>query len=251
MFNRLKLQFSQLFSKPPEQNHQIDFGALKEILGYEFNDSDLLIQALKHRSYLPISQENRIDSNERLELLGDAVLGLVVVDFLYRKFLDKEEGELTSMKSLVVSRKILARIAKALGLGTFVLMSDSEQKSGGRKRASINSDAIEAIIGAIYLDGGLESARGFIERKVLCNFEDIISEELHTNFKSMLLEYAQSQSLGSPLYDVQSVEGPDHDKKFTIQVTIQESLLGCGTATNKKQAEQLAAQEALKKMYLI
>ncbi|MCG8607849.1 putative dsRNA-binding protein, partial [bacterium] len=110
---------------------------------------------------------------------------------------------------------------------------------------------LEAIIGAIYLDGGLDKASEFVQRKILCSFEDVISEELHTNFKSMLLEYAQSQNLGIPLYDVQSVEGPDHEKKFTIQVKIQDNMLGLGTAPNKKRAEQLAAQQALKKLYLI
>lgn len=251
MINWLKLPLTKIFSLPQNENHQVNFEALKETIGYEFKNREILIQALKHRSYLPISQENRIDSNERLELLGDAVLGLVVVEFLYLQFLDKEEGELTSMKSLIVSRRILAKIAKALDLGKYILLSDSEEKSGGRKRASINSDAIEAIIGAIYFDGGLEKAREFIESKILCNFEVIISEELHTNFKSMLLEYAQSQSLGTPYYDVQAVEGPDHEKTFTIQVKIQNDLLGSGTASNKKRAEQLAAQEALKKLYLI
>jgi ribonuclease-3 len=251
MFNQIKRRFRKVFSQPEPNNHQLNFDALREILGYEFVNQDFLIQALKHRSFLSISQENRIHSNERLELLGDSVLGLVVVDFLYHKFPGKEEGELTSMKSLVVSRRILAKIAKAMGLGAFILLSESEEKSGGRKRASINSDAIEAIIGAIYLDGGLEKASEFVRSKILCSFEDVISEELHTNFKSMLLEYSQSQNLGVPLYDVQSVEGPDHEKRFTIQVKIQDNMLGLGTAPNKKRAEQLAARQALKKLYLI
>ncbi|MCG8608342.1 hypothetical protein MJD09_25570, partial [bacterium] len=144
MFNQIKLRFRKVFSQPEVSNHQLDFDALSEILGYEFANQDFLIQALKHRSYLSISQENRIHSNERLELLGDAVLGLIVVDFLYHRFPAKEEGELTSMKSLVVSRRILAKIARAMGLGSFLLLSESEEKSGGRKRASINSDALEA-----------------------------------------------------------------------------------------------------------
>ncbi|HEX9654944.1 MAG TPA: ribonuclease III, partial [bacterium] len=185
------------------------------------------------------------------ELLGDSVLGLVVVEFLYEKYHEKEEGELTSMKSLIVSRRILARIARALRLGQFILISDSEEKSGGRSRASISSDALEAIIGAIYLDGGLEKARVFIHDKILANFEEIISRELHQNFKSMLLEYSQSRNLGLPYYHVQSVDGPDHEKVFTIQVKIQDTVLGLGIANNKKRAEQLAAREALRNLYII
>lgn len=248
MFNWLKQLFKQTHAT--EKPH-IDFTALKETIGYDFADEQLFIQALKHRSYLPITQEHRIDSNERLELLGDAVLALVVVDHLYHRFPDKEEGELTNMKSLVVSRRILARIGRALKLGDFILLSEAEERSGGRKRASIVSDAVEAIIGAIYLDGGLEPAGEFIEQKILCNFNEIISEELHKNFKSMLLEYAQSQNLGSPSYAVHSVNGPDHEREFTIEVKIQNDVLGAGTANSKKRAEQLAAREALKNLYII
>jgi len=250
MLSQLKLHLKSLFSSD-ENHYQIDFASLKDTLGYDFKNHDLFVQALKHRSYLPVIQEQRLDSNERLELLGDAVLGLVVVDFLYDRFPSKEEGELTNMKSLVVSRKILARIARALKLGDFLLLSDSEEKAGGRHRASINADAMEAVIAAIYLDGGLQEARRFIEAKILGNFDDIIHDELHTNFKSMLLEYSQSQDLGSPCYNVKSVAGPDHERIFTIQVKIQDDVLGLGTANSKKRAEQLAAREALKHLYLI
>jgi ribonuclease-3 len=251
MFNWLKQHFRRI-SPPAECNGvHVDFDALKEILEYSFSDNDLFIQALKHRSYLPVNQEKRLQSNERLELLGDAVLGLVVVEYLFAKFPRKEEGEITNMKSLLVSRKILARVSRALRLGDFVLMSEAEEKSGGRARASINADVMEAVIGAIYLDGGLEPARKFVEEKLLVSFEDIVRDEHHTNFKSMLLEYAQSQSLGSPSYLVQSVEGPDHEKVFTIQVKIQDDILGHGSANSKKRAEQLAAQEALRNLYII
>lgn len=229
----------------------IDFDALRNSLGYDFHDEELFVQALKHRSYLPLHNEKRLQSNERLELLGDAVLGLVVVEHLYRQFPYKEEGELTNMKSLVVSRRILAKIARAIKLGDFLLLSEAEEKSGGRTRASINSDAMEAIIGAIYLDGGLESAREFIANKILTHFEEIITDEHHTNFKSMLLEYAQSKNLGSPYYCVKSVDGPDHEKIFTIEVKLQNDVLGMGTANSKKRAEQLAAQEALRKLYIL
>lgn len=250
MFNWIKLPFKRLFGFKKEPR-RIDFQSLRETLGYNFSNEELFVQALKHRSYLPVAHESRIHSNERLELLGDAVLGLVVVEFLYQRYPDKEEGELTSMKSLIVSRRILARIARALRLGQFILISESEEKSGGRSRASINSDAVEAIIGAIYLDGGLEKAREFIHDKVLANFEEVISRELHKNFKSMLLEYSQSRNLGLPSYHVQSVNGPDHEKIFTIQVKIQDEVLGLGVANSKKRAEQLAARDALRNLYII
>ncbi len=250
MFSQFKLRIKDFFS-PPENGHQIDFSALKEMLGYDFQSERLFVQAFKHRSYLPVNQEQRIDSNERLELLGDAVLGLVVIDFLYKRYPRKEEGELTNMKSLIVSRRVLAKVSRALRLGEFFLLSESEERAGGRNRASINSDAFESVLGAIYLDGGLESARVFVEEKLLCNFEDIIQDELHTNFKSMLLEYAQSKNLGSPCYAVKTIDGPDHQRVFTIQVKLQDDVLGAGTAKSKKRAEQLAAQEALKGLYLI
>ncbi|MFQ5708087.1 MAG: ribonuclease III [bacterium] len=251
MLNWIPNSFKKIFSSTHHKNLQIDFSSLKMMLGYEFKNEQLLVQSLKHRSILPVTHEDRINSNERLELLGDAVLGLVVVDFLYQRYTHKEEGELTSMKSLLVSRRILARIARALELGKYILLSDSEEKSGGRNRASIIADALEAVIGAIYLDGGLVQAREFIENKLLSSFDEIISEDLHKNFKSMLLEYAQSQNIGVPSYHVQAVDGPDHEKIFTVAVKIQNDVLGVGTGNSKKRAEQKAAQEALRSLYLI
>ena len=248
MLNWLKSNILSIFSRFGGNKIHIDFAALRETLGYDIKNEELFVQALKHRSYLPISQEQRIQSNERLELLGDAVLGLVVVEFLFNRYSNKEEGELTNMKSLVVSRRILAKMSRALKLGRFFLLSEAEEKSGGRNRASINSDAFEAMIGAIYLDGGLEHARVFIEEKLLAHFDHIIQNDLHTNFKSMLLEYSQSQNLGSPCYHVHSVHGPDHERIFTIEVKIQDDILGLGTANSKKRAEQLAAREALKNL---
>lgn len=251
MINRFRIPFKKLVSKSKVKTAQIDFTSIKQILDYEFKNGQLLVQALKHRSYLPISREDRIYSNERLELLGDAVLALVVVEFLYWRYPMKEEGELTSIKSLIVSRRILARIARTLELGNYILLSDSEEKSGGRNRASIIADALEAVIGAIYLDGGLGKVREFIEKKFLCNFDEIVSEDLHKNYKSILLEYAQSQNVGVPYYKMQSVEGPDHEKIFTVEVKIQDDVLGVGTANSKKRAEQKAAKEALKSLYII
>lgn len=218
---------------------------IAKTIGYRFRRRDLLVQALKHRSYLPQVNEHRACSNERLELLGDAVLGLIVTDYLYRRYPEKEEGDITAAKSLLVSRKILTRIARNLDLGRFILMSDSEDHAGGRKRPSILADTFEALIGAIFLDGGLLHARGFIERTLLKEMDAILSEEQHRNFKSLLLEFAQSHSLGTPYYKVIAEEGPDHEKTFTVEVVIQNRTLGVGAGHSKKRAEQEAAQQAL------
>jgi ribonuclease-3 len=220
-------------------------------LGYVFNSPDLLIQALKHRSFLAFSNEDRLFSNERLELLGDAVLGLVVTEHLYQKYPEQEEGDLTAIKSLVVSREILAKTSRQINLGEYILMNDAEEKSGGRERTSILADTMEAIIGALYLDGGLPAARHFIANVLLLNIKKITTEEKHKNFKSLLLEYSQSKSLGLPFYVVRDEEGPDHNKLFTVEVRIQNEILGLGKGSSKKTAEQEAAQMALKKLQVI
>lgn len=219
-----------------------------QLIGHHFRNIDLLLQALKHRSYLPQVNERRVHSNERLELLGDAVLGLVVTDALFRRFPTKEEGEITAMKSLLVSRKILARFARQLDLGRYVLMSEAEERSGGRTRPSIISDTFEAVIGAIYLDGGIEPARTFVNAVVLKEIDPILNEEQHKNFKSLLLEYSQSRNLGVPFYAIRSEEGPDHEKIFTVEVRIQNRATGVGVGNSKKRAEQNAAQNALEKL---
>ncbi len=228
-----------------------DIDRLETKLNYKFRDKMLITQALKHRSFLSVTNEQRLSSNERLELLGDAVLGLVVTEFLFKKFPSKEEGELTAIKSLMVSRKILARIANQIGIGEFILLNDAEAKAGGRKRSSILADAFEAVIGAIYLDGGLDIVIDFIQKKLLLRTNKIISEEQNKNFKSILLEYSQSKNLGLPQYLVKNEEGPDHDKIFTIEVLINNEALGEGKGNSKKKAEQLSAKDALKKLNIL
>jgi ribonuclease-3 len=247
MLNLLK----ELFRK---KNHTgrdgVEANAKKfsKLIGYRFRNLDLLRQALKHRSYLPQVNERRVHSNERLELLGDAVLGLLVTDALFHRFPAKEEGEITAIKSLLVSRKILARFARQLELGRYVLMSEAEERSGGRTRPSIISDTFEAVVGAIYLDGGIEPARAFIESVILKEIDPILNEEQHKNFKSLLLEYSQSRNLGVPFYAIRAEEGPDHDKIFTVEVRIQNHTVGVGVGNSKKRAEQNAAQNALEKL---
>ncbi|MBN2091957.1 ribonuclease III [candidate division KSB1 bacterium] len=220
-------------------------------IGVQFHDMALLIRALKHRSYLSVSNEERLSSNERLELLGDAVLGLVVTEYLYSRYPQHEEGQLTTIKSLVVSREILASAARKLRLGEFILLNEAEEKAGGRQRHSILADAFEAILGAMYLDRGLITAKKFIRKVLLKDLKKILSEEKNKNFKSILLEYSQSRSLGLPYYVVKDEEGPDHNKLFTVEVHVKNETLGCGKGTSKKIAEQYAARDALKRLFVI
>lgn len=247
-FQSMLLRLRQLFSRNGKNGGAPHAAQIKEfckLIGYRFRRRELITQALKHRSYLPQVNERRSYSNERLELLGDSVLGLVVTEYLYRKFPEKEEGDITAIKSLLVSRKILTRIARKLNLGRFLFMSESEDQAGGRLRPSIIADAYEAVIGAVYLDGGLDPARRFVKQSLLCDMEQILSEEQHRNFKSILLELSQSRNLGTPYYNVLSEEGPDHNKIFTVEVRIQNRTMGMGVGNSKKRAEQNAAQHAL------
>lgn len=253
MLNRISYLFAKIFQLPSRAKglSDLDIDRLEAKLNYRFKDRALITQALKHRSFLAVTNEPRLSSNERLELLGDAVLGLVVTEFLFKKFPTKEEGELTAIKSLMVSRKILTRIANHIGFGEFILLNEAEKKAGGRKRPSILADTFEAIIGAIYLDGGLETAIQFIHSKLLTRTTKIISEEQNKNFKSILLEFSQSKNLGLPQYLVRNEEGPDHDKMFTIEVLINNQVLGTGKGNSKKKAEQLSAKDALKKLNIL
>ena len=205
--------------------------------------------ALTHRSYLHATDvEGTLESNERLEYLGDSVLGLVCSEWLYRNKPDEHEGQLTKTKSLLVSKAILSRRALAMGLGRFVLLSHSEIESGGRQRLSILADAFEAVIGAIYLDQGLEAARHFITTWLLNEASDIVADKRHTNYKSLLQEYVQSAFHTHPVYRIRHEAGPDHLKQFTVEVMVGSRTLGDGRGKNKKEAEQSAARDALERV---
>jgi len=212
---------------------------------YKFKDTELARQALTHRSYLHSQPEKGGESNERMEFLGDSVVGLVVNEFLYRKFTSLREGELTKMKSLLVSRVILSRTAKLMGLGNHILLSEAETGSGGRDRASILADTLEGVIGAVYLDGGLEPARRLTERLLLRQVHEILSDANLANYKSMLQEYVQGEFKTHPQYRISSEIGPDHEKVFTVEVVVSQKVLGRGHGSNKKEAEQEAARDAL------
>ncbi len=212
---------------------------------YRFKDTDLLDLALRHRSFVYSNEEEGITSNERLEFLGDAVLDLIVTEDLFRRHPSKREGELTQIKSLLVSKAVLAQKAREIGIGDFLYLSREEDLAGGRGRTSILGDGFEAVLGAIYLDGGLEPAQGFVTAHLLRNQEEITSDGTYLNFKSALLEHAQSEGRGHPRYLVHAEEGPDHRKTFTVEVLVAGDRVGLGQGRSKKEAQQMAAREAL------
>jgi ribonuclease-3 len=221
---------------------------LEEKIDYRFGNLSLLVTALKHRSYVYALHGHGIESNERLEYLGDAVLDLVVADFLFRRFNDKREGDLTQMKSLIVSRAVLAKKARNIDLGRFVLLSPEEHSAGGAKQPSILCDAFEALIGVIYLDGGIDAGRNFVERFVLNDFDELIRRDDYINFKSKLLEHTQSTGCGHPKYLVHAEEGPDHRKVFSVEVSVNTEKMGWGRGRSKKEAQQMAARDALQRL---
>ena len=172
----------------------------------------------------------------------------MVTENLYRRFQNKREGDLTQIKSLLVSKVVLAEKGRDLGLGQYLYLSKEENLAGGRNRTSIIGDAFEALLGAIYLDGGLEAAEKFVIRTLLFNAEEILANGNYLNFKSVLLEHTQSEGQGHPRYLVNSAEGPDHRKVFTVEVIIGGEQMGIGRGRSKKEAQQMAAKEALKRL---
>ena len=223
---------------------QADELSLEGLIGERISDESLYRRALRHRSVLR-SSGGMTRSNERLEFLGDAILGAVVADHLYRHFADADEGFLTRLRSKLVNRRSLARCATRIGLGKHLEISENMDRTDGRSNSSILSDAFEAIVGAIYLDLGLEQASRFIHRTLLRETDLEQLAELRDNYKSLLLEYCQARSWTQPVYDVVEEEGPDHDKRFTVGVRVNGKVVGRGTAGSKKEAEQIAAGTAL------
>ncbi|MHB9035139.1 MAG: ribonuclease III [Armatimonadota bacterium] len=224
----------------------LDQKSLQQIarkLQVDIHDFALLQQALTHRSFLGESAEAQ--SNERLEFLGDSVLGIVVAEYLFTQFPDRPEGDLAKAKAVAVSEPVLAESAKALGMQDMVLMSSGEEASGGRRRLSIMADAFEALIAVIYLDSGLEAARQFILRALESILQDIERKEHIRDYKTLLQEHTQGIHKKAPAYIVVDEHGADHDKTFTVEAKLDHHLLGRGTGKSKKQAEQAAALQAL------
>jgi ribonuclease III len=212
---------------------------LEEVIGYRFKRPGHLKEALSHKSY---ASESKSDVyNERLEFLGDSILAAVVAHELYAKLPDEPEGVLSKKKALIVSRPTLAQWAAQLNLGAYLLLGVGEETSGGRMRQSLLGNALEALIGAVYLDGGYEAAATFIREKCLSRLDEL----RETDYKSRLQEQLQKKYKSPPSYEVTSAAGPDHDKTFEVLVQLGKKLLGRGTGKTKKEAEQAAARDAL------
>lgn len=207
------------------------------------NGIGLLKQALTHKSYL--GEVSNVTSNERMEFLGDSVLGLVVAEHLFARFQEKPEGELAKVKAVAVSEPILADASKRVGIPDALFLSAGEETSGGRNRPSILADAFEAVIAALYMKHGLDAAREFILESLGMILEDIETEEHNRNYKSVLQEISQSLYKKAPNYVVIDASGADHDKTFVIEAQLDGSSLGRGSGKSKKQAEQAAALQAL------
>ena len=230
------------------KKNNLNFAAVESRLNYQFNDKDILSQAFKHSSFLAVTKEDAYESNERLEFLGDAVLDLVVTEFLYLQKPYTQEGELTKIKSVLVSRGVLAEVVANLDLGQYLLMDRGEEKTGGKERNSNLSNLYESIIGAIYLDGGLKQAHSFILDSLLKNYEEFIINENFINYKSILIEYTQAECAANPIYRLHQETGPDHEKEFVMNVNVNGIGSASGTGRSKKIAEQESAKNLLREI---
>lgn len=218
---------------------------LEKKIGYPFQDFDLLIRAMTHSSYANEHKKEQREHNERLEFLGDAVLELISSDYLFRNYPDTPEGTLTKKRASMVCEPTLALCAREISLGEYLLLGKGEDATGGRKRDSIVSDAMEALIGAIYLDGGFANAKEFIDRFIL---DDIENKQLFYDSKTTLQEIVQGSYDEDVRYEIVKEEGPDHNKNFYVHALLGKRILGEGCGHTKKAAEQQAAYCAIKKL---
>lgn len=222
-----------------------DLSKLEKKLNIKFNNQDLLLQALVHRSYLNENPKFRLDHNERLEFLGDAVLELIVTEYLYNHY-SNPEGELTNWRAALVNAHILSKIATGLGFNDYVLLSRGETKDTGRARQYILANAFEAIIGAIYLDQRLKKTKEFINQYVISHLPEILKEGAYRDAKSIFQEEAQERAGITPTYEVLKEWGPDHAKHFLVGVFLNSELVAQGEGASKQEAQLEAAKEAIK-----
>jgi len=219
---------------------------LESKIGFVFKDKDLLLQALTHRSYINENPSWRLEHNERLEFLGDAVLELVVTEYLYKNY-PNPEGEMTNWRAALVNANILSKITGEFDLNDYVLLSRGEAKDTGRARQYILANAIEALIGAIYLDQGYEPCIEFINRFILKELPTIIEKRLYRDAKSLFQEMAQDKVGITPTYEVLKEWGPDHARNFEVGVFLEKEIIGTGQGPSKQEAQQQAAEDALAK----
>ena len=219
---------------------------LEAAIGYRFQNNTLLQNALTHSSYANERWHNSLKSNERLEFLGDSILGMVVAEYLYKNFPDRPEGELTRMRADMVCEKTLASVAARINLGHHLMLGNGEEQGGGRSRDSILADAVESVIAASFLDGGMAAARSFIEKFILV---EVPVRKMHNaDYKTALQELIQQKKNQTLSYALVGESGPDHDKRFEVEVSLNGRVIGTGTGSSKKRAEQMAAQSALENL---
>ena len=220
---------------------------LEVAIGYRFQNIQLLQNALTHSSYANERWHNSLLSNERLEFLGDSVLGMLVAEYLYHNFPNRPEGELTRMRADMVCEQTLAAAANRIGLGTHLLLGHGEEQGGGRKRNSILADAMESVIAACFLDGGMEAALKVVQQFILV---EVPVTKLHNvDYKTKLQELVQQKKNQVLSYRLAGQSGPDHDKKFDVEVSLNGSVVGSGSGSSKKRAEQMAAKCAIEKLF--
>lgn len=223
-----------------------DFSKFETKIGYSFRDRRLIEQAFTHRSYLNENRAPGREHNERLEFLGDAVLELVVTEFLFAKYPDKPEGDLTAYRAALVNTQSISDAATKLGMNEFLLLSRGEARDTGRARQIILANAFEALIGALYLDSGYQSAKDFIGKQLFHKTDEVVEKRLWQDAKSRFQELAQEKTGITPNYELSSQSGPDHDKVFVTGVYIGQERIALGEGRSKQEAEQAAAEVALK-----
>lgn len=221
---------------------------LEEAIGYRFHNISLLQNALAHSSYANERWHNGLLSNERLEFLGDSILGMLVAEYLFRSFPDRPEGDLTRMRADMVCEKTLASVADTLNLGKHLLLGKGEEQGGGRNRESILADAVESVIAACFLDGGLEAAENFIRKFILVKVP--VHQLYNVDYKTQLQELVQQRKNQQLSYELIGESGPDHDKHFDVEVCLNGKVVGKGTGSSKKRAEQDAARAAIEALFL-
>ena len=223
-----------------------DTSTLEAVLGIRFHDQALLAEALTHRSFVnEYEGEERVRDNERLEFLGDAVLDIIVADLLFRRYPNASEGTLTQLRAALVKTESLAQLARDLRLGEFLRMGHGEDITGGRERVTLLCRAYEAVVGAIYIDRGLEAVTACVTPPLLSLLADVLENSLHIDARSQLQEQVQERLNIVPSYRVTGAEGPEHAKEFQVEVAIGAKIIGCGLGTSKRAAAQEAARMAL------
>ena len=220
---------------------------LETAIGYRFKNISLLQNALTHSSYANEHWHNSLKSNERLEFLGDSILGMVVAEYLYKNFPDRPEGELTRMRADMVCETTLANVANGIGLGNHLLLGHGEERLGGRSRESILADATESVIAACFLDGGLEAAQQFVNRFILVAVP--VTKLHNVDYKTRLQELVQQKKNQILTYRLAGQSGPDHDKQFDVEVSLNGQVIGTGSGSSKKRAEQMAARSAIEQLF--